>query len=42
MRAQGKLPQQGSKAPWKVYQNYLRDTISIKYGAIKDNVLEYK
>lgn len=42
LRAQGKLPQQGSKAPWKVYQNYLRDTISIKYGAINDKVLEYK
>ena len=41
-RADGKLPKQGSKAPWKVYQNYLRDTISIKYGTINDKVLEYK
>lgn len=41
-RAKDQLPQQGSKAPWKVYQNYIRDLFSIKLGSIDDEYLEYK
>lgn len=40
-RAGDILPKQGSKAPWKVYQNYVRDTLSLKYGAVDDAWLEY-
>ena len=36
------LPKQGSKAPWKVYQNYIKDTFSLKYGKVADQYLEYK
>ncbi len=40
-RALSILPKQGSKAPWKVYQNYLRDTFSLKYSPMTDKYLEY-
>jgi len=41
-RALDILPKQGSKAPWKVYQNYIRDTLSLKYGAVDDEYLVYE
>jgi cation diffusion facilitator CzcD-associated flavoprotein CzcO len=41
-RALDILPKQGSKAPWKVYQNYIKDTFSLKYGKVNDQYLEYK
>jgi monooxygenase len=40
-RAIGNWPKQGSTAPWRVYQNYLRDVISLKWGSIKNNGLEF-
>ncbi|MCE2894791.1 MAG: hypothetical protein LW721_10135 [Flammeovirgaceae bacterium] len=40
-RAVDILPQQGSKAPWKVYQNYLRDSFLLRYSSIKDKYLEF-
>ncbi len=41
-RANNILPKQGSKAPWKVYQNYLKDIFSLKYSDAKDKYLEYQ
>ncbi len=41
-RALDVLPKQGSEAPWKVYQNYVKDVRSLKYGKIDDKYLEYK
>jgi monooxygenase len=40
-RAVDILPMQGSKTPWKVYQNYLRDSFLLKYSSIKDKYLEF-
>lgn len=40
-RAADHLPKQGSEAPWKVHQNYLRDTLSLKLTTMNDKVLEY-
>jgi monooxygenase len=40
-RAVDILPMQGSKAPWKVYQNYMRDSFLLKYSSIKDKYLEF-
>ncbi len=40
-RAVDILPHQGSKAPWKVYQNYLRDSFLLRYSSIKDKYLEF-
>ncbi len=41
LRAEKVLPKQGSKAPWKVYQNYIKDLFSLKYGKVVDEYLEY-
>jgi monooxygenase len=41
LRAADVLPKQGSKKPWKVYQNYLKDFFSLKYSSAKDKYLEY-
>ncbi len=40
-RALHVLPKQGSAPPWKVYQNYLKDTRMLKYGKVDDRYLEY-
>jgi monooxygenase len=40
-RAQGELPQQGSRRPWQVYQNYLQDMLTIRYGSIADGVMHF-
>jgi cyclohexanone monooxygenase len=40
-RAQAQLPQQGSRRPWQVYQDYLQDMITIRYGRIADGVMRF-
>jgi cation diffusion facilitator CzcD-associated flavoprotein CzcO len=40
-RAIAEFPRQGSKRPWKLYQNYVRDLISLRFGAIADPALEF-
>ena len=42
LRALDRFPRQGSKLPWRLYQNYLFDMMMIRYGAIKDDALEFK
>jgi hypothetical protein len=42
LRANDVMPKQGSKAPWKVYQNYIKDVFSLKYADVKDKYLVYK
>jgi monooxygenase len=42
LRANNVMPKQGSKAPWKVYQNYVKDVFSLKYADVKDKYLVYK
>jgi monooxygenase len=34
-------PKQGHKKPWRVYQNYFRDTISLKWTRVDDEGLEF-
>ncbi len=41
LRAADVLPKQGSKHPWKVYQNYVRDLMSLKWSGVDDEYLEY-
>jgi cation diffusion facilitator CzcD-associated flavoprotein CzcO len=36
-----KFPKQGSKPPWRLYQNYARDIVSLKYGEVEDGVMEF-
>jgi cyclohexanone monooxygenase len=40
-RALAILPKQGSKRPWKVYQNYLWDLLNLRYGRIADGVMQF-
>jgi monooxygenase len=40
-RAIDQLPRQGSKKPWKLYQNYVRDLLSLRFGSIGDGALEF-
>ena len=42
LRATGILPKQGSKPPWRVYQNYIKDIFLLKYADVKDKYLIYK
>ncbi len=42
LRAMERFPRQGSKLPWRLYQNYLFDMLMIRFGAIKDEALEFK
>ena len=41
-RSISKLPRQGSKSPWRVYQNYIYDLFSIKYSKIKGTGLKFE
>ena len=36
-----KFPRQGSKAPWRMPQNYARDIMTLRYGRIDDGVLAF-
>jgi hypothetical protein len=40
-RALASWPKQGSKSPWRVYQNYIRDTISFKWASVDNAALEF-
>lgn len=40
-RALASWPKQGQKKPWRVYQNYFRDTITLKWTRVDDEGLEF-
>jgi monooxygenase len=40
-RSLDKFPKQGVRAPWRLYQNYARDILTLRYGAIEDGALEF-
>ena len=40
-RALANWPKQGSKSPWRVYQNYIRDTISLKWSSVDNKALDF-
>ena len=41
-RALADLPSQGSRAPWRVHQNYVRDLMTIRFGKLDDGVMEFR
>ncbi|MGH8459589.1 MAG: flavin-containing monooxygenase, partial [Nevskiales bacterium] len=41
LRALDKFPKQGSKTPWKLYQNYLFDIVTLKFGSVNDGAMEF-
>jgi cation diffusion facilitator CzcD-associated flavoprotein CzcO len=40
-RAVDQFPRQGSKKPWKLYQNYMLDLVSLRFGSVNDKALEF-
>jgi cation diffusion facilitator CzcD-associated flavoprotein CzcO len=40
-RALGRLPLQGSKAPWRVHQNYFLDLLAFRFGRLEDGVMRF-
>ena len=42
LRALETLPRQGSKTPWRLHQNYVKDLKLMRYGRIDDGTLEFK
>ena len=41
LRAIDRFPKQGSKAPWRLYQNYARDIVALKHGKLEDGALVF-
>jgi cation diffusion facilitator CzcD-associated flavoprotein CzcO len=41
LRSVDKFPRQGSHAPWRQYQNYLLDILTLRYKQIDDGVLQF-
>ena len=41
-RALPSLPKQGSRAPWRLHQNYVRDLLALRLGRIDDPALEFR
>jgi cyclohexanone monooxygenase len=35
------MPRQGAKAPWRLYQNYLLDLLTLRYRRIADGTLAF-
>jgi cation diffusion facilitator CzcD-associated flavoprotein CzcO len=35
------LPKQGSRRPWRLYQNYALDIVSLRLGKVDDGVMRY-
>jgi monooxygenase len=40
-RAMASFPKQGSKAPWRLHQNYAMDLMSLRYAKLADGTLEF-
>jgi cation diffusion facilitator CzcD-associated flavoprotein CzcO len=35
------FPRQGLRAPWRLYQNYARDIVMLRFGSLEDEALEF-
>ncbi|MDX6658352.1 MAG: monooxygenase [Solirubrobacteraceae bacterium] len=40
-RSIDQFPKQGLKAPWRLYQNYARDILMLRFGALADDAMEF-
>jgi monooxygenase len=40
-RALDQLPKQGTRTPWKLYQNYALDIVTLRFGKLDDGVMEF-
>jgi cation diffusion facilitator CzcD-associated flavoprotein CzcO len=42
LRALDALPRQGSKTPWRLHQNYVKDLSMMRYGRVEDGTMEFR
>ena len=42
LRALNTLPRQGSKTPWRLHQNYMKDLRMMRYGRLDDGTMEFR
>jgi len=42
LRAVGRFPKQGTRLPWRLYQNYILDFVQLRLRPLRDKVLEFK
>lgn len=42
VRALHTMPRQGSKTPWRLHQNYIRDLQMMRYGRVDDGAMEFR
>ena len=42
LRSRDRFPKQGNRLPWKNYQNYIWDFISLRLGRLRDKELEFR
>jgi hypothetical protein len=40
-RSIDQFPRQGEKSPWRLHQNYARDTAMLRFGTLEDGALEF-
>jgi monooxygenase len=40
-RSIDKFPKQGSRRPWRLYQNYALDILSLRFSAVEDGALQF-
>lgn len=40
-RAAARFPKQGSRRPWRLYQNYALDIVTLRLGSLKDEAIEF-
>jgi monooxygenase len=40
-RSVAQMPKQGSRRPWRLYQNYALDIVSLRFGKVDDGVMQY-
>jgi hypothetical protein len=40
-RSIDQFPRQGSRAPWRLYQNYALDVLSLRFGAVSDGAMQF-
>jgi monooxygenase len=41
VRSIDQFPKQGSKAPWRLYQNYALDILTLRFGAVEDGAMQF-
>jgi len=42
LRAMHTLPRQGSKKPWRLHQNYVKDLSLMRYASVEDGAMDFK